>query len=165
MKHVLKIKHIFDKTIEAIALIMLTTMVVIISIQVFSRYFFDYTPRWSEEMSLILMVWFGFIGIAVGFRENLHIAIEVFYNKFPKVVKIFVDLLKVGLVIVVGVVFVYQGTIFTILMSESTMAGTKLPSSVLYAVVPVSGLLMVIYGIESFIKSKGKQEKIVGDDE
>lgn len=41
---------------------------------------------------------------------------------------------------------------FTILMSNSTMAGTKLPSSVLYAAIPVCGLLMVIYGVELFFK-------------
>lgn len=147
-----KIKDIFDRLIESFALLILTSMVIIISVQVVSRYFFSYTPRWSEELSLIFMVWFGFIGIAIGFKENLHIGIEVFYKKFPASLKKACDVLRLVLTLSVGSIFTYFGWQFTVLMANNTLPGTRLPTSVLYAVVPIVGVLSIIYGIESFLK-------------
>lgn len=152
MEFLKKIKFIFDKVIESFALLLLTAMVVIICMQVFTRYFFSYTPSWSEAISLLFMVWMAFIGIAVGIRENLHISIEFVFKKFPYLLQRSIDVIIKLLVLVVGILFIYQGIKFTTIMHTSTLAGTKFPTSTLYAVVPLTGFLMVVYGIESFFK-------------
>jgi TRAP-type C4-dicarboxylate transport system permease small subunit len=55
-------------------------------------------------------------------------------------------------------VFIVYGYNFTVLMSKSTMAGTGLPQSILYGAIPVSGVLMLIYGIELLFKKGMHQE-------
>ena len=158
MKAVKSLKNGLDRFVDTISLIMLTAMVIIITFQVVSRYFFSYTPSWSEEISLIFLVWLSFLGIAVGFREKLHIGVGLIVNMLPDKIQDLFDIFAKALVVIVGVIFIMSGWKFTILMSNSTMAGTKLPSSVLYAAIPVCGLLMVIYGVELFFKKGMHQE-------
>ncbi|PQD95737.1 TRAP transporter small permease [Pradoshia eiseniae] len=143
-----KIKLKFDNIVDFIGMIAIAVMTIIVSLQVFSRYFFSYTPRWSEEVSLLLLVWVSFIGIAVGFREKLHIGVGVFVGMLPKKYQTIFDYIAKVLLIGVAIIFIFYGLRFTSLMNNSIMAGTGLSQSVLYGAIPVSGFLMLIYGIE-----------------
>ncbi len=84
MKKVEKFFYFFNKVMVFLAQVMLVVMSLITCSQVFTRKFFDYSIRWSEEVPLILMIWFGFIAMAIGVREHLHISIEMVYRLFPK---------------------------------------------------------------------------------
>lgn len=158
MNYLKKVKGILDSIVDNLAAIFLASMTIIITIQVFSRFFFSYTPRWSEEVSLLLLIWLTFFGIAVGFREKLHIGVEFFVKIFPERVQRFFELISKILILITGGLFIYYGTQFTKLMHNSSMAGTGLPQSVLYACIPVCGLLLLIYGIELLFKKGLHQE-------
>lgn len=152
MRILLIAKRWLDRVVEAVALILLVITVLAVSAQVVTRTFFDYTPSWSEEVALLSMVWFSFIGIAVGFKENLHIGVSFLVNLCPDFIRKGVSILTYLIVLVLGYIFITYGWTFTVLMSNSTMAGTQLPSSFLYAAIPVAGVLLVIYGMELLIK-------------
>ncbi|MEK5444189.1 MULTISPECIES: TRAP transporter small permease [unclassified Fredinandcohnia] len=158
MERFKKIKSMFDNGIDNINVIFIALMTVIVAATVFTRYFFSYTPRWSSEVSMLLLVWVSFIGIAVGFRDKLHIGVGALVALFPKKVQTLCDIIAKILVIIVAIIFIVYGIRFTTLMGESTMAGTGLPQSVLYAAIPVSGILMLIYGIELLFKKGMHQE-------
>lgn len=143
-----KVKALLDKLLVFVSLTALLAMIVIIIYQVFSRQIFKTTPSWSEELSLLLFVWVSFLGIAYGFRRKLHIGVGFFVGLFPAKAQHICDLFAKVLIVLFGGVFVYFGWNFTVLMGGSTMAGTGLPSSVLYAVLPISGVYIVMYGIE-----------------
>ena len=64
-----------DNILSSIAMIFLVTMIVIVSTTVFTRYVFNFTLRWSDEVALLMMIWFGFIGMALGVKENIHLSI------------------------------------------------------------------------------------------
>jgi TRAP-type C4-dicarboxylate transport system permease small subunit len=55
------------------------SMVLIITYQVFMRFTFSKTPRWSEEFTIsILMLYAGFLGATVAYRQRMHIGIKIF---------------------------------------------------------------------------------------
>lgn len=142
------IKQVIDKVFLITALTMLGVMVVVIIIQVFSRQLFSYTPSWSEELSRLLLVWVSFLGIAYGVKERLHIALGLFVGMFPKKVQHIFDLFSKLLLIGFGGIMIYYGRQFMILMGGSTMPGTGLTSSYLYACIPVAGVFLILYGVE-----------------
>jgi TRAP-type transport system small permease protein len=154
MKAVKGIKSWVDKLFLFSALTMLTTMVVVIVIQVFSRQLFSYTPSWSEELSRILLVWVSFLGVAYGVKEKLHIALGLFVNMLPKSIQHVFDYFSKLLLIGFGGMMVYYGYQFVVLMGGSTMPGTGLTSSYLYACIPVSGVFLILYGV-SLLFQKG----------
>ena len=125
----------------------LIVIVVVISAQVFSRKILHSSIRWSEEVTLVLMVWMAFISMAIGVRENLHIAIEMVFNKLPKGAQRVFDFLNNLFIAIVGVVLVYYGVILIKYTSTSTLPATKWPACTLYLMLPVGGFFIAYYSI------------------
>lgn len=147
MKVLRTIKLILDRLLLVVALTLLAVMIVIIIYQVFSRQILNTTPSWSEELSRLLFVWVGLLGIAYGFKEKLHIALGLVVNMMPEKVQDIFDYFAKVLVIFFGVIMIYYGWNFTILMGNNIMPGTGLSSSVTYLSIPVTGLYVTMYGI------------------
>lgn len=148
MKILKSIKEGLDRLLVFISLSALLAMIVIIIYQIFSRQIFRSTPSWAEELSMLLFVWVSFLGIAYGFKQKLHIGVSFLVNLLPEKIQNLCDLFAKVLIIFFGGVLIFYGWKFTVLMGGSTMAGTGLPSSVLYGALPVSGFFVLLYGIE-----------------
>lgn len=68
---------------DALCALALGSVSLIIFGQVISRFFFNYTPEWSEELSRYLIVWTIFIGTAIGVRNNIHIGVDALLRLMP----------------------------------------------------------------------------------
>lgn len=146
MKKTLKrIALAVDSLFENFALISIASMAVIVAIQVITRKLFNFVFFWSEEVTLLLMVWFSFMGIAIGFREKLHLAMDSFTNLLPKKFNKVLDKIILVCVFAFGVYLVKNGWAFTVLMNESTLPATKLPNSIMYLVMPITGVMICVY--------------------
>lgn len=146
MKKALKrIALAIDSLFENFALISIASMAVIVAIQVITRKLFNFVFFWSEEVTLLLMVWFSFMGIAIGFREKLHLAMDSFTNLLPKKFNKVLDKIILVCVFAFGVYLVKNGWAFTVLMNESTLPATKLPNSIMYLVMPITGVMICVY--------------------
>ena len=132
------------KTIDVIAILLMLAMVGVVFYQVIMRQIFERPPIWGEEISVSLMVWFVFLGIALGLQENLHIGITMFVSKLPKkvqfVLEIFVNLL---ILIFAVILLVYGYSLASQMFGFGTaMPATGLPAAIHYTVVPISGAMM-----------------------
>ncbi|MDY0394094.1 TRAP transporter small permease [Virgibacillus halophilus] len=154
MKVLSTIKKILDWVLLGFALAFILAMVILIIVQVFSRQLFSYTPSWSEELSKLFFVWISFLGIAYGFKSKLHIALGLVVDAMPEKIQDVCDYFSKVLVIGFGVIMMYYGWHFTVLMGNSSMPGTGLPSSVLYGAIPVTGFYVTFYGIELLFKKR-----------
>ncbi|UJF34854.1 TRAP transporter small permease [Paenibacillus hexagrammi] len=152
MKALKRIALFIDSFFENFAQVSLLVMILIVTVQVITRKLFNHVFFWSEEVTMVLLIWFSFMGIAVGFREKLHLAIDSFTVKLPPSVNKVIDkVVSVGC-IAFGIYLVKYGWDFTILMKDSTLPATKLPNSVFYAVMPLTGIMVCIY---SFLQLLG----------
>ncbi|MDN5697680.1 MAG: TRAP transporter small permease [Rubrobacter sp.] len=140
-----KALNIIDSVFEYLGLALLVAMVLIVTWQVLARQGLGSAPQWSEELSLILMVWVGFIGIAIGFRERVHIALEFLVSRFPGKAQKVMEKLTCLLVLGFGVFLVVQGWSFTVQTLSSTLPSTGLPRGTLYAVMPLTGAMICLY--------------------
>ena len=145
MQRVRQLASRADSLFEYMSLVFLLAMILIVCWQVFSRYVLSTTPSWSEEVTLILMVWVGFLSTAIGFREKLHIGLEFLFLRFPQGVRWALMKAIYALGFLFGLYLLVQGWQFTVLTSNSTLPATQLPSSVVYAVMPVSGVMICAY--------------------
>lgn len=154
-----KIKNGIDRFLLGLSVTLLVAMVVIIIYQVFFRELLNYTPSWSEELSRLLFVWVSFLGIAYGFKEKLHIAVGLIVNALPKNVQTIFDYLTKFLIIGFGIILMIYGWKFMVLMGQSNLPGLGIPSSVLYAVVPLAGLFITVNGIDLLFEKESHQEE------
>ncbi len=80
-KRGMKILKWLDKNLEtAILIICLVVMTVIMGIQIVSRYAFNSSLAWTEELTRYLFVWSGFISISFAVQKKIAIRIDMLVN-------------------------------------------------------------------------------------
>ena len=128
-------------------------MLVIIFAQVVTRYCFDYTPEWSEELARFLFVWVVFLGSALIMGESGHLAVEFVPNHFKgtafgKVLEIIINLSSYVFIVLLLV----QGAKMTKVMTFQMSPGMDIPMSYVYFVIPLSSVLMLLYLVKDTVR-------------
>jgi len=145
-----KVKAIFlwiDRAIEAFAVCSVALMTLIVTLQVFTRKVFNFVFFWSEEITLLLLVWFSFLGIAIGFRDKLHLAMDAFANRLPKRVNRWLDRFIALCTLLFGIYLMMYGWDFVQVVKNNTMSATGWSSAVKYIIMPITGVLTVFYSL------------------
>jgi len=123
-----------------LAKILLVAMVLIISVNVTLRYVFNSGLAWSEEIALVLVVWFTFIAMAMGVKQKLHININILPARIPRLLDFTVKRLASLLVCIVGIIMLVYGTILTKFTMQSILPATGIPAGVMYIIMPISSI-------------------------
>lgn len=142
-----KVLSKIDSGIEYLCMATLVALVCIVFYQVFTRYILGFTPRWSEETCVILMIWLGFITTAIGVKKGTHLSISAVVNLFPKKAQKVIFYFDELAVMVFGIFLFIYGKQLSADTMDSTLPATQLPSGVLYAVLPICGVMIIIYTI------------------
>ena len=167
MGSIRKILGITDKVFEFAGMAFLVGMVIIISFQVFTRQFLNFTPHWSEEVAMIFMVWFGFIGMAIGVHRAIHLSIEYFVSILPTKWQRTVHKIDDFIVAIFGFFLMFYGYKLVQLTGGSTLPATQWPSYVLNMMAPVSGFMMIVYSLARIlgIEEDSSHMKIIKEEQ
>lgn len=76
-------KWLDDNLEEFILVVFLMLMTAIMGIQVVSRYVFQMSLSWSEELTRYLFIWSGFLSVSYCSKKCISIKIEQFVALFP----------------------------------------------------------------------------------
>lgn len=86
---------------EIVASLLFCVTLVLVIINVLTRYVFRTGIPWAEEMATSCFVWTAFIGSAACYKRRAHIGVDILVNKLPvsaqNAVKTIVNLLMVFL--------------------------------------------------------------------
>lgn len=135
------------KSLEWFAIICMVILTIIVFIDVILRYIFKQGFPWTQEVATLMLVWFSFIGMAIGVLEKIHISIEMFTSKLPEKTINALESFNHILIAIFGGAMVYFGIVIMDMTKLSTMPATKLPSSVLYVILPLSGILVLLNAV------------------
>lgn len=128
-----------------LAMVLLVAMVIIVFMNVVLRYGFNSGIRWAEEISLVIVIWFTFIAMALGVKENLHINITILPKKLPRIFNDSLNLIKYVLEIIIGGVLFYYGLGVTKNASRSMLPATGISNAVNYVIVPIAAVFIILY--------------------
>ena len=95
-----------NTVITGIAMVVMTA---IFGWLVFGRYVLNATPTWVEQVSLLLIVYIGFLGASVGVHKKTHLGVSVFREISPKPVRRFFDFLSHSILAGFGVIMTIYG--------------------------------------------------------
>jgi TRAP-type transport system small permease protein len=147
---------VLAKIAEFVMVTLMVAMVSLVTYQVFQRYVLEYTPPWSEELAVYLMIWFGIIGIPVGVRLNAHMSLHYFADKMPKgVQKVSTFITYLMMLGYVGVL-AYQGAQMVMLTMPQLSPAMGLPVGLVYLSLPVAAVLMGIFILEKMVNAIAK---------
>lgn len=156
-----KIEKFVTDIMEYLGMFLLVLMTMSVCFTVFTRYFLGFTPGWGEELALICMVWFGFLSMAIGVSEDLHISITILDKFITDKMLFFLNSAKHLCVGGFGWFMFSEGSRMVEIGAGNILPGIQLSSAYLYLAVPISGVSIVAYSIINFIrmfqeeKSKG----------
>lgn len=148
-----KIRSIF----QLLSSILLIGLVIEVTYVAVMRYVFNSTPAWGESVALLIMVWFCLLSSALAVSKNIHLQMTVIDNFVSKNTIKLLEYFTVLLWIIFGLVMLIYGINLTKLANENIMTGIGLPSSILFAAVPFSGIIFIIEGIKRGVDIRCQQ--------
>ncbi len=109
-------KSLYDRFLDRISQICMILsgvaivfMTVIFGWLVFGRYVLNSTPTWVEQVALLLIVYMGFLGAAVGVHKKTHLGVSVFWEISPEPVRRIFDFSSYAILAGFGLIMVFYG--------------------------------------------------------
>ncbi|MCT2558446.1 TRAP transporter small permease [Tsuneonella sp. YG55] len=121
-------------------------MTAIIAWQVFGRFILDSSPSWTEQASLILMIWYVMFAAAAGVHEGFHIRIALLEERLGERARPVMRLVA-AIVAVLGLVMLIYGLQLCWLVRGNVVPSLGISRSLAYVPLPVSGLLMALFAL------------------
>ena len=128
----------------------LVVMTAIVGWQVFGRFVLDSSPSWTEQASLVLMIWYVMFAAAAGVYEGFHIRIALIEERFGERAR---GLRRVvaAIVALMGLVLLVYGLQLCWQVRGNVIPSLGISRAVAYVPLPVSGLLMTIFALGRMI--------------
>lgn len=76
--------RIVNQIVEIIGVMVLVTIVAVVFSNAFSRYAFNYSFSWAEEIVQMSMPWLAMTGVFLSVRRGTMIRIDFFFEKIPE---------------------------------------------------------------------------------
>ena len=144
----MKLKSTLDRSIQVIIAVLMGVMVLNVTWQVFSRYVLGDPSSFTDELARYSMIWMGLLGAAYVSGKQGHLAIDVLVEKMKGKNLFYLQLFIHGMVIFFGAVIMVGGGANLVYISQllqQKSATLQVPLSWVYAMVPISGILVVYY--------------------
>ncbi|MBF7073912.1 TRAP transporter small permease [Glaciecola sp. MH2013] len=133
---------------------LLILITVVVSWQVFSRYVLGAPSSFTEELARFCLIWLTLLGCVFAYRKNSHLGLDMIYTQATatqrKVMYYFIHLCVATFALCVMVIGGYLLMDMTDQLGQSS-AVMGIGISYVYMVVPISGILIVLYAIKAML--------------
>ena len=154
-------KQAIDKYLGYILIFLMTAMTLDVLWGVFTRYALGSQADWSEELARFLLIWISILGAAYASGQHLHLSINLLMPKLSEsgqrrlfvFINIFIIVFAISVMVIGGFRLMY----ITQILGQLS-AALRIPMYLVYAVLPLSGLLVVYYKIDD-LRNIGMNER------
>lgn len=155
-----KINVVIDKIMNVFLAVAMLALLLGGTWQIFSRWILRNPSTFTDEFLRYALIWASMIGSAYCFYKNEHLALDLFSSKAKGPAKIILNVfIEAAIVFFVVYVFIWGGIKVSMNATNSSSV-MHIPFKVLYAVLPVSGVLIVITRVIKYVMLfLGKEEK------
>lgn len=139
---------------NGIAVLSMATVSLLVFGNVISRYGFNYTPIWSEELSRFLVVWSIFIGVSIGVRKNQHIGVDALIRFLPHKLLLASEILLnlIGVVVIGALIYTSIDFLKQTMEFEQLSPAMRIPMYIPYIAMPVGLSFSIIHFINNIVK-------------
>jgi TRAP-type C4-dicarboxylate transport system permease small subunit len=142
------VKKGLDQILAVILVMLMGAMVVNVTWQVVSRYVFHNPSSFTDELARYMLIWLGLLGAAYVAGQEQHLAIDILPRQLSGSRGYGLKILLHGLVLVFAAVVMVIGggnLVYITYILEQKSAALRLPLAWVYLVVPISGLVVILY--------------------
>ncbi|WP_288616978.1 TRAP transporter small permease [uncultured Eubacterium sp.] len=137
-----------DKVLGTVCIVLFAIMVIVGTYQIVTRFVFNSPSTVSEELLTYTFAWMAMFATAYVFGKRDHMKMTFVVDKLsPEKRKILDIVIEVLIIVFAAAVLIYGGfTIMDLTMTQKT-ASLGVSMGVIYSVMPVSGILIAVYGV------------------
>lgn len=146
-----------DRTLERLLILIISIMLIAVIWQVVSRYLIGTPSTLTDEIASFSLIWLGLFGAAYATGKELHLAIDLISVKtIQKYPKLFSGIVSFSVLIFAFFVMVIGGLrlCWITYTLDQRSAALEIPLAYIYLVVPISGLLIVYYSVDIFMRNR-----------
>lgn len=139
-----------DKITEYVLVGVFFLMTISVVWQVLSRYLFNISASWTEELARFCLMWLAVLGAAYITGKRQHIEIDYFFDMLSPANKRRLDYFIESLILLFAVAVLIIGGSYLMYMTfylDQTSPALQVHLGLIYSILPLSGLLMVIYTV------------------
>lgn len=125
--------------------VLVVTMVVVLTAQVFFRYVVRAPLYWSEELARFVLIWSVFVGAGFAVRRGSHMSIDVVSLIFPRKAAEAVDVIGRVIMTLFFVAIAIIGWRFAVRFSDIQSAAMGLPLIVVYMILPITSAVNILF--------------------
>ena len=142
----MKVLKFLNQRLEEIFLVILmVAAVIIVAMQVITRYVLKIPLPWSEEIARYMFLWLTWVGAAYATKERRHVNIDIVYSRLNRFGQTVCTIISTVVWIVFLCVMSYLSLKLTLSVASGGQIaiGSGLPMWVPYASIPTGMILMV----------------------
>lgn len=132
---------------EIVCGVFLVTMIVLVIINVFLRYLFNYSIFWAEEVATICFVWCVFVGASATYKHKMDMGIDVLIRKAPFKVEQAIRFMVHLILLVLNAYIFYISIVFTSIAWEKPTAVLGISSAVFNSALIVGFGLITLHTV------------------
>ena len=132
---------------------MFAITLVVVVVNVFTRYFANYIIPWGEEVATTCFVYTTFVGAAWCLRTHQHVGVDLLVDKLPAGVRKIVHILTDLIILVTNGYITWLSYQFVVSSSVKTMPILKISSVWLNSALILGFGLMTIYSLMNLIRT------------
>lgn len=146
-----KFFNMLDMLLKTLVVIGNGLMLLLVFAQVISRYIFNYTPYFGEELARYLFVWVVFLSLPLVARYGGHMAIETLTSRVKGATLKFLNIMADIFTITFMGIMVWYGIIMVMRTNFQTSPAMMIPMSWVYVVIPFGCAIMLLYSIANLV--------------
>ncbi|QCX40548.1 TRAP transporter small permease [Aureibaculum algae] len=139
-----------NRILEWFLILIFALLVLDVLFQVFSRYIIGTSFTWTEEFARFSLIWMTVLGAAYLNAKREHLSMDFVYEKLSPsnkrkasiLIELFIFLFALVVMVVGG-----GNLVYTTLHLEQLSGTLRIPLGYVYAIMPFSGLLIMIFSI------------------
>ena len=140
--------NILDRLLKGFLVLLICSMLATVCWQVISRYVLQAPSSLTEEIARFHLIWLGIGGAVYTFRTRMHVSIDTMVANLTGRKRLIAEILSLAATQVFAALVLVYGGIKLVLLTftlNQTSAALGLPMAYVYAIIPISGILIIIY--------------------
>lgn len=152
-----KLKQMINKTVEWFSIGLVIVMVLLVLWQIVARYLLNSPSSFSEALTRYLFVWLVLVTSTYAFGSRDHMYISALNDRLRGKTRTVVNILiEVLTILFAACVMVFGGSIIARMQMVSLDSSLHIPMGIVYAIIPVCGVIIVFYCICNIIEELEK---------
>jgi TRAP-type C4-dicarboxylate transport system permease small subunit len=146
--------------VEILMAVFLGVMILLLFLNVVLRYVFSTGFAWSEEIARLCFIYLVYLGVIGAFRDNRHLGVDTFLNKFPEAGKKVVYFVIQGIIIWMMILLAKGSLDLAAQQLHDRWAVTHYPRFLVSGVGIVTGVAIILIALANLYRLIIKRETV-----